>query len=262
MPTNFPYERYEILSEPLTTYYPAGEEEHARWIATTVERGAKLLSQALQRPAPELEVLLVQSNDWDLVPHEDAEEVAAPHPYWTEMTSPPLIVVPIELDTIFGVPTPEKLAFALYHEVALAFLEDDPRPWPDEYPLWADEWQFKFAALWLSQTLDGQQGVVNKDLHEQYADIFEPEPDGKTPVTVRGFDWFDDTQPEDYLAFELLLERFGADLLSEYDISILPRFLDLYRQPRPHLLSDDITAMLVAALGPGSSEWLEALVYF
>ena len=55
----------------------------------------------------------------------------------------------------------------LYHELSLAFLEDDPRPWSEESPLWADEWQFKFAALWLSQRLDGVQGVVNKDLHEQ-----------------------------------------------------------------------------------------------
>ena len=45
--------------------------------------------------------------------------------------------------------------------------------------LWADEWQFKCAALWLSQTLDGVQGVVNKDVRGQYADVFEPELDGR-----------------------------------------------------------------------------------
>src|SRR5256885_7320964 len=51
--------------------------------------------------------------------------------------------------------------------------------------LWADEWQLKFAALWLSQQINAQKGVVNKDLHEKYAEIFEPEEDGKTPVTDR-----------------------------------------------------------------------------
>src|SRR5256885_17222859 len=80
--------------------------------------------------------------------------------------------------------------------------------------LWADEWQLKFAALWLSQQIDGQKGVVNKDLREKYAEIFEPEEDGKTPVTIRGFDWYDDTTPEDYLCYELLLEQLAADLLA------------------------------------------------
>ena len=85
------------------------------------------------------------------------------------------------------------------------------------------------CALWLAQRLDNVQGIVNKDLREEYADIFEPEADGKTPVTVRGFDWFEDTAVEDYLTYELLLEQFAADLLAKYEPDVLPRFLDLYR---------------------------------
>jgi len=170
--------------------------------------------------------------------------------------------VPVNIDPVFGKETPERLAFILYHALTLAFLESDPRPWPEEYPLWADEWQLKFAAVWLAQNLDGQQGLVNKELHAQYEEIFEPEADGKTPVTIRGFDWFEDTSAEDYLAYELLLEQFAVDLLKRYDASILPRFLALYRTERPVLLSDDVTTMLAAALGPGSADWLEELVYF
>ena len=150
----------------------------------------------------------------------------------------------------------------LYHELTLAFIETDPRPWPDDYPLWADEWQFKFAALWLSHQLDQVQGVVNKDLHVLYEEIFEPEPDGKTPVTVRGFDWYEDTSSEDYLSYELLLERFAADLLATYQPDILPRFLTLYRREREVLLSEDVTTMLASVLGPDGSEWLDNLVYF
>lgn len=258
----FPYERYQTLAASLTAYYPAGEEQHARWVMQTLDKAANKLSQLFGRATPEMEVLIVGPDDWDLAPHDDADEVKAPHPYWTEATTPPTFVVPVELDPIFGQWTTEKLAFALYHELALAFLEDDPRPWPEEYPLWADEWQIKFVAVWLAQQLDGQSGMINADLQEEYADIFEPEADGKTPVTVRGFDWFDDTEAEDYLCFELLLERFAVDLLERYDIDILQRFLTLYRQPHASLLSDDVTVMLETALGPGSEEWLEALVYF
>jgi hypothetical protein len=267
---DFPYDRYETLTEPVTTYYPKGAELQAHQVSQIIHNAAAQLALALARPVPELEILLVTLQDWELAPHDDVEELDATQPYWTAATTPPTIVVPVALDGAFsfvldeslGEMTPEKFAFALYHEAVLALLEDDPRPWPEEYPLWADEWQIKFAALWLAYKLDGQQGVVNKDLHEQYAEIFEPEPDGKTPVTVRGFDWFEDTDPEEYLCYELLLERFAADLLSAYTIDILPRFLDLYRRTATQLLSDDVTNMLVSALGPGSEEWLEALVYF
>ena len=117
-------------------------------------------------------------------------------------------------------------------------------------------------AVWLSYNLDGLQGTIHQDLHEQYADIFEPEPDGKTPMTIRGFDWYEDTPTEEYLCYELLLERFAVDLLTRYDADILPRFLANYRVERDVLLSDDVTSLLAAALGPGGEEWLEELVYF
>jgi hypothetical protein len=161
-----------------------------------------------------------------------------------------------------GEPTQEKLAFLLYHELVHAFVESDPRPWPEESPLWADEWQLQFAAFWLLRQIHGGQGIIMTDLHERYAEVFEPEPDGKTPVTIRGFDWYEDTAPEDYLVYTLLLERFAADILAVFDTEVLPRFLDLYRKDYAVLLSDDVTKMLGAALGAGGEEWLEALVYF
>ncbi len=258
----FPYEHYEKLTEPLTVYYPAGEENRARWVLSTVEKAGSLLSTLLARPLPEIHILLATDEDWPHAPRDEEEEVGALQPYWTAVTTPPTLVVSLTLDTIWGEPTLEKLAFIVYHEVALAFFEDDPRPWPDDYPLWADEWQLKFAALWLSQRLDGVQGIVNKDLHAQFAEIFEPEPDGKTPVTVRGFDWYEDTTLDDYLEYELLLEQFAADLLSKYQPEILPRFLALYRVERETLLSDDVAIMLASVLGPNETDWLENLVYF
>lgn len=264
----FPYERYETLAEPLTVYHPTGEEERARWIFQTIEKAGQKLSALLQQPMPELEVLLVDPVDWPFVPRNEdereGEEVAPLQPYWTDATSPPCLVIPAEIDPILGEETPEKLAFMLYHELTLAFLEDDPRPWPEDYPLWADEWQIKFAALWLAHTLNGVQNIVNQDLREEYGEVFEPEPDGKTPVTIRGFDWYEDTADEDYLEYELLLEQFAADLLlrTQNDASILPRFLALYRVEQKTLLSDDVTIMLGTVLDPGGIEWLESLVYF
>ena len=207
-------------------------------------------------------MLLAAPGDWKLAPHDEPEELNNPHPYWTDVTSPACIVVPVELDPIFGEAAQEKLAFMLYHELALAFLENDPRPYPGEYPLWADEWQLKFAALWLSQQIDGQRGIVNKDLYEKYAEIFEPEEDGKTPVTIRSFDWYEDTIPEDYLCYELLLEQLAADLLVHTGPEVLPRFLALYRKDYSALLSEDVTEMLGSAVGADGATWLDGLVYF
>ncbi|MDQ6660510.1 MAG: hypothetical protein M3Z24_06040 [Chloroflexota bacterium] len=261
-PMPFPYERYETLAEPITIYYPAGEDMLARWIFQTLDKASHLLANLLNLPIPDLEVLLVAPSDWELVPREEDEEVGDPLPYWTDVTSPPSLVIPVELAAVYGTPTQKKLAFILYHELALAFLESDPRPWPNENPLWADEWQLKFAALWLAHQIDGEQGMVNKDLREIYAELFEPEEDGKTPETIRSFDWYEDTSPEAYLGYELYLEQFAADLLARYNSNILPRFLSLYRVQRDELLSEDVTAILASVLDPAGAEWLENLVYF
>ena len=259
---SFPYENYETLAEPLTVYYPTGQDTLAHWVFQTIDKAGKLLTQLLGLPLPDIEILLGAPPDWDAAPREDPEAQQMMLPYWIGETTPPCIVVPTQLDPIIGNPTQEKLAYLLYHQLTLAYLEADPRSWPDESPLWADEWQMHFAATWLSHQISGQQGVVMKDLHEQYAEIFEPEPDGKTPVTIRGFDWYEDTTPEDYLVFDLLLEQFAADLLAHYNPKILPHFLDLYRKDRPVLLSDEVVEMLETALGQGSIEWLDDLVYF
>ncbi len=264
----FPFERYEMQGEQLKIYYPAGEETQASWVFHTIDQANRSLAKLLNRPAPEMEILLVASKDWENRPREMPEEQAELAgsgnllPYWTDSTQPSTLVIPVALDPIIGEPTQQKLAFLLYHEITRAFLENDPRPWPDEYPLWADEWQLQFAALWLAQKINGQQGIVTSDLHQKYAEIFAPEEDGKTPVTVRGFDWYEDTSPEDYLCFDLLLEQFAADLLARYGPEPLPHFLALYRQDHHVLLSDDVTEMLGSVLGPGGVEWLEGLVYF
>jgi len=258
----FPYEQYEALAEPLTVYYPTGQDTLARWIFQSINKAGQLLSQLLNQAMPEIEIILVAPTDWDAAPREDPEEPNTELPYWTNATQPPSIVIPLQFETIIGTPSQEKQAFLFYAALTQAFLEDDPRPWPGESPLWADEWQLQFAALWLTQQVHGQSGIVMNDLHARYAEIFEPEPDGKTPVTIRGFDWYEDTSPEDYLVFNLLLEQFSADLLANFSPEILPRFLDLYRKDFTVLLSDDATTLLASVLGPGGAEWLEELVYF
>ncbi len=259
---DFPYDHYQLINQQLRIYYPPDEETLVRWIIPTLEKAIEQLSLLLKRPKITLEVLIVPPADWHLAPHDDDDQLKAPHPYWTDVTTPPTLVVPTDIDTIFGEMTASKFAFILYHELALAFTEADPRPWPENYPLWADEWTLKFAALWLSYTLDQQEGLVNQDLAKLHEDIFEPETDGKTAVTIRGFDWYEDTTQEDYLNYQILLEQFAADLLSCYPPTILPAFLNLYRVEKENLLSDEVTEMLAEVLGPGGSIWLEDLVYF
>jgi hypothetical protein len=261
----FPYAQYRTLAEPLKTWYPAGQEELARQLLQEIDRASRLLGQLLNLSMPRMELLVVAAADWEFVPLEDEEEAGVPTPmlpFWTDVTEPPTLVVPEQMDEIIGEATPEKRSLLLYHELAHAFLEHDPRPWPEEAPLWADEWQLQFSAFWLFQQIHGQIENITADLHQQFAESFEPEADGKTPVTVRGFDWYEDTSPEDYLEYVLLLEKFAIDLLTRYDATILPRFLERYRRERPALLSDEVTLMLAEVLGPGGEEWLEDLAYF
>lgn len=262
----FPYERYATLHKPLKTYYPAEQAELAQRIVSEIDQAGQLLSELLGQPLPPIEILIAAKTDWELVPQEsegEEYEASAPMlPYWTDVTSPPTLVIPEEMDEIIGEATAEKLSLLLYHELTHAFMESDQRPWPEENPLWADEWQLQFGAFWLFQQIHGTIEDITADLHQQFATIFEPEPDGKTPITVRGFDWDEDTTPEAYLEFVLLLEKFAGDLLACYDGTILPRFLERYRQDVSMLLSDEVTLMLAETLGVGGEQWLENLVYF
>lgn len=279
----FPNEHYRTLSEPLTMRYPADQETLARQLGQFIDRANKRLAQLLALETPAMEILLVAPQHWTSAPHEETGELdliptgnelrstsgqpvgeVEPDlllPYWTDVTSPPSLVIPTQLDPIMGRESPQKLAFLVFHELAHAFLEADTRPWPLESPLWADEWQMQFAALWLFQQEFDVQGVAMTDLHETLAEIFQPESDGKTPVTVRGFDWYEDTTAHEYLEYTLLLERFAADLLANYDATILPRFLESYRAELV-LLSDDVTAKLAEVLGESGIGWLENLDYF
>ena len=69
--TPFPYERYSTLDEPLTVYYPVGQQEQARWVFQTVEQAGKRLSALLAQPMPTTDMLLVAPDDWELAPRED-----------------------------------------------------------------------------------------------------------------------------------------------------------------------------------------------
>ncbi len=101
---SFPYEQYETLAEPLTVYYPTGQEEPARWIFQSIDKAGKLLAQLLGQSMPEMEILLVAPGDWDNAPGEDLGESGEliSLPYWTDATQPPSLVVPLQLDPMMG----------------------------------------------------------------------------------------------------------------------------------------------------------------
>ena len=270
----FPYERYQTFSSQLsdgtemTVYYEASDETRARRIVQSIQQAQSLLAKLLFLEVPPMDVLFPTKVDWFFAPRAKEDAAVIPDeepflPYWTDVVSPACLVVPPELDPLWGEETMEKMLFLIYHEIAHAFLEvADIRDWPEMVPLWADEWQFKFAALWLSQQIDGVKGLVNTDLREEFEESFEPEPDGKTPVTVRGFDWYEETTPDEYLEYAILLEQLAADLLANNSPYILPDFLILYRVYREGFLSDEVTKLLASVLGPNGEEWLENLVYF
>src|SRR5260370_944716 len=112
-----------MLAEPLTFYYPTGQDSLARWIFQSINKAGKLLTQLLDRPLPEMKIILAAPTDWSFAPREDPEEPHDALPYWTNATQPPSIVVPSQLDPIIGMHTQEKLAFLLYAALTQAFLE-------------------------------------------------------------------------------------------------------------------------------------------
>ena len=172
-------------------FYPPGQEELAARSQQEVVQAGQALGQLLDLPLPAMEVLLIAPSDWQRAPRDEEEEAPGNMlPYWTDATQPSTLVIPQQMDEIVGEATPEKRSLLLYHELAHAFLETDARPWPDESPLWADEWQLQFAAFWLFKQSHGADELITEDLHKQFAESFEPEADGKTPVTIRGFQWY------------------------------------------------------------------------
>src|SRR5690242_6281632 len=126
---SFPYERYQTLTESVRVYYPSGHDTLARQILQWVDEANKLLACLLAISTPAMEILVVAPGDWQDAPLDEPEESPMMLPYWTEVTQPPTLVVPTELDSIVGRFSQEKLAFLLFHEVAHAFLASDPRPW-------------------------------------------------------------------------------------------------------------------------------------
>src|SRR5579872_4364778 len=97
---SFPYEHYETLAEPMTVYYPTGQDTLARWVFQSVDKASKLLAQLLDTLAPEMEILLVAPGDWQNAPREEPEETTILLPYWTDSTEPSSLVVPTQLDPI------------------------------------------------------------------------------------------------------------------------------------------------------------------
>src|SRR5260370_6807270 len=99
----FPYKLYETLAEPLQLYYPAGEETQARWVLQTLEQASELLAKLLNRPAPEMEILLVATGDWESRPRgmpENQPELEVPGnllPYRTYTTQPHPLVIHLAL---------------------------------------------------------------------------------------------------------------------------------------------------------------------
>src|SRR5512135_3345149 len=150
----FPYEKYKRVAGPFTVYYSKSQESLVHVIIQTVDQASQKLEQLLGQSGPKMQVILVAPADWHMMPHDDPEEPGNALPYWTTVTHPPSLVIPSQLDPIVGLASQEKLIYLVYTVLVQAFLENDPRPWPGESSLWADEWQIQFAALWLMKQIN------------------------------------------------------------------------------------------------------------
>src|SRR5260370_35664389 len=111
-----------MAGEPLNFYYRTGQDSLARWIFQSINKAGKLLTQLLDRPLPEMKIILAVPTDWSYAPREDPEEPHDALPYWTNATQPPSIVLPSHLDPIIRIHTQEELVFLLYAELVYASL--------------------------------------------------------------------------------------------------------------------------------------------
>ncbi len=229
---------YERFSSAVPVLYPPKMEDRARELRGLLETGTRELSEVLEVEPPELQALLVASEDWREAPRENSEPYPLGFPYFTRSVTPSALVLPEELSTVFQPRTEALLPLIVWHELAHAFLlqRDVVRT-----PVWLREFVPQAAAVAVAR----RSGLP---LVEHLLQTDEP------GFTVREFGGRFDT--EEQMAFQNLLLLFGNATLEEFGSGFLGKLVRTLWDEKDVVNEERAEELLADALGNGGREWL------
>jgi hypothetical protein len=236
-----PLEGYRVRSERggVPVFHPPYLAELGGSVSRILERGAHHLSGLLGMEPPGVEALLVPEEDWRGTPRDGERPYPYGLPYFTRSTHPPTLVLPPELDPVFGPRTEVLFPLTVWHELAHAFLL---RREVVRTPPWLGELLPQAAAAAVARKeglpLDGHLSLVDR----------------QRGFTVRTFGGR--ASAEDQMRFQNLLLVLGDAAVREFGAGFLRRLLRMLWDERDVVDEGRAEEMLAGALGSGGRTWL------
>jgi hypothetical protein len=230
---------YEHLPGDVSVFHAPGMEEQAAEARTLLERGMPMLAEMLGVEPPELEVFLVNEEDWAEAPREGERAYPTGLPYFTRSVRPPALVLPVALSPLFRPRTQATYPLIIWHELAHAFLLQGEVV---RTPVWLGEFIPQAASAAVARR-------TRLPLEEHLRKI-----DREPEFTLRSFRGH--TDAESQMAFQNRLLLLGADAVEEFGERFLGRLVRaLWRETK--VVSEERAEELLAdALGSGEREWL------
>ena len=236
-PANLP--EYEHLPGLVPVLHAPEIEEQALEAWVHLERGAAMLAEMLDVEPPELEAFLVTEEDWDKAPREGEHAYPPGLPYFTRSVSPPALVLPVALSSVFRPRTEVTYPLVVWHELTHAFLL---RGEVVRTPAWLGEFVPQAAAAAVARR-------TRLPLEEHLSMI-----DRDPGFTVRSSSGPADAETQ--MAFQNLLLVLGAGAVEEFGEEPLERLVRTLWRETEVVDEERAVELLAGALGPGGREWL------
>ena len=230
---------YARLDGDIPIFHPPGLKGRAAAVRDLLEAGNSALSEILAVEPPELQALLVADEDRQEAPRENESPYPPGLPYFTRAARPPTLVLPDTLSPAFRPRTDATGALVVWHELAHAFLLQEPVP---RTPAWLRE----LVPQALSAAVARRAGLP---LDEHLMEI-----GGSPGFTVRGFEGRNDAAAQ--MAFQNLLLALGAAALEEFGEGFLRTLAHALWSEQDGIGGDRAEELLAGSLGPGGCEWL------
>jgi hypothetical protein len=218
-------------------YAPRLAGEHSAYLA----QGYTALGQILSVEPPGIIAYLVADEDWNRAPRDNTRPYPPGLPYFTRSVTPPALVLPEELSTVFRPRTAATLPLTVWHELAHAFLlgREVVRT-----PAWFGEFVPQAASAAVARR-------VGLPLEEHLSRI-----DREPGFTVR--DFRGPAGAEEQMSFQNLLLLLGVAALEEFGEGFLQSIFHALWEEDQIVDGERAEELLGDALGQGGREWLES----
>ena len=236
-----PIPGYSRLDGPVPLFHAPRLAEEAREMLGHLARGSEAMSGILGVEVPKLSASLVADEDWEEAPRENERPYPPELPYFTRSVSPPALVLPERLSSVFSPRTEILLPLTVWHELAHAFLLDGEVV---RTPVWLGELVPQAASAAVARR-------VGLPLGEQLKRV-----DSDPGFTVRSFRG--PAGAEDQMEFQNLLLLFGVAALEGFGEGFLARVFRTLWDEEDVVGEARAEELLARSLGPGGREWLRS----